>query len=387
MNILVISPVLPYPPYDGDRVRIFNFIKELSRKNKIYLVSFIGKGEEPNIKGIKKFCKEVKTVKISRMKIYLNILKSFFTGAPLNSGAYYSKNMQEEIDRGLETKKIDSIFTYRLRMAQYVASKKIPKAIDIVDALSLYMKRSSKFEKNPLRRIYNMIDRGRVLRYEKSVARHFNYVFINSEEDAKFLGKSNIVVIPNGAYKGTNKGSGIRDKGVTIGFFGNMEYAPNKDAVVYFCKNMWKNIENSDYNVKLVVIGDKSGRIGSIVKGRNIIVKGFIENIDKEVARWGACIVPVRYGAGRQNKTLQSWANRVPVVSTSFAAKGVYGKNRVNMLVADEPEKFIKNIFELKKNRKLASKITAGGLKTLKKNFDWKKSGAKLEKTIRNMLR
>ena len=51
MNIMVITPVLPYPPHDGDRVRIYNFIKQLSRKNKIYLVSFLRKGEEKDIKG------------------------------------------------------------------------------------------------------------------------------------------------------------------------------------------------------------------------------------------------------------------------------------------------------------------------------------------------
>jgi len=386
MKILVLTPVLPFPPHDGDRVRLYNFIRELSRKHSVILVSFVRDGESGGAGNLSKFCKKIYTSGISGGRIKLNIMASLASGEPVNAGAFRSEAMAETAARAVQEEKPDVLFVYRLRMARYAEAIKLPKIIDMVDALSLFMKRQAKTEKRPARKLYAAIDGPRLREYEKKTAGIFDYVTVNSEEDAEYLGAGNVVVVPNGGYeipaglKRRTTGAGRKKgKNTVIGFFGNMEYAPNSDAAVYFYKNIWKKIENSVKNVRLVVLGDRRGKIRAALKGRGIIVKGYVKNIKKEISGWDLAVVPVRYGAGRQNKILEAWACGVPVVATDFAARGVYGKNGYNLISAANSGEFVNGVLNVLSDEKLRNKLKVNGEKTLVKNFSWKKSAGIIE--------
>jgi len=256
MNILMISPVLPYPPNDGDRLRLYNFLKSLSKRNKIYLLSFIYKGEERNIKFLEKFCSSVKVVTVSKTDIFFNAIKAFFYSTPININAYKCKKMHDIVETEIKEKKVDLIYVYRIRCAPYGINKGIPAVIDIVDSMALVNKRREVFENSILRKVYIKIDFSRIINYEKNLYKNFKRIFINSEDDARFLNIKNITVIPNGVtgriFKKKETGNFI------IGFFGNIDYGPNYDAVVFFYKNIWKKICESDKNIKLVIAGDKN---------------------------------------------------------------------------------------------------------------------------------
>jgi glycosyltransferase involved in cell wall biosynthesis len=376
VNILIVSPVLPYGPADGDRIRIYNIAKQLKEQggHRLFLVSFIRKGEEKYLGELKKYYDAVETVKISKAQIYTNAFKAVFRLIPLNTGAYESSKMERTVRQAVKKYSIGHVFAYRLRCAQFVERLELPKSIDYVDSLALYMERSLKYESNPLYLAYYWMDRKRVLDCERRTASYFDNVFINSEDDRQYLGRPNIVTAPNGAGIGRVKKA--KNGVFTIGFFGNIHYRPNLDAVTWFCKNVWKKLPNSDKSIKLVIAGSGSEAAAGLVKGTNSEVKGFIRAIDAEVASWDASIVPVRFGAGRQNKIMQSWANRTPVIATGFTARGVYGVDGVNLLTAETPEDFIRQIKRVKDGGALVKRLADNGAKTLKEHFDWKKTGA-----------
>jgi glycosyltransferase involved in cell wall biosynthesis len=381
LKILAISPVLPYPPADGDRIRIYRFLEQLSKRHSITLVSFIRKGEEGNARQLKKICKEIYTVPISGPEIFLNTAKALLGGLPMNVAAYESEKMREAIDEAMIRACPDILYVYRLRMAPYAEGRKLPKVIDIVDAMSLFNLRRMDYEKNIFRLMYSAIDGPRLLFYERSLEARFSHVFINSGEDAKYLGLRNVVTAQNGS-DGAPKKAG-KEKGVfTIGFFGNMGYAPNMDAFLYFYKKVWKKPAVSDNNIKLVLAGATAGRLLKLA-GPRVEIKGYIADIDAEISSWDAAIVPVRYGAGRQNKIMKAWSCGVPVVATPFAARGVYGRDRQNLLIAKDEDEFAGKILSLMKDKKLAGRLVAGGKSTVKRYFDWKKSGKIIDQVLR----
>jgi glycosyltransferase involved in cell wall biosynthesis len=75
------------------------------------------------------------------------------------------------------------------------------------------------------------------------------------------------------------------------------------------------------------------------------------------------------------------------VVSSVFAAKGVYGRDGVNMLIAKDEKSFVEKILEVKNNPKLRARIIYGGAKTVRKFFDWKIPGKIIEAVIRKDAR
>ncbi len=382
MKILVLSPVFPYPPADGDRLRIFNFIKSMGKKNEIYLISFIKKEEEIFVEKFKKYCKKIHFVYISKKEIILKALVALLTLKPINVFSYYKKDMQFLINNFLNKNSVDIIFTYRIRMAPYVENIKNPKIVDFVDSLAFYMKEKLKYEKNLITLFYLMIDSKRVFNYEKNLLKSFNCGLINYEGDKEYLNEKNIYVLANGVdFDGKTTKIKKEKKIIKIGFLGDMNYSPNKDGIYFFYKNVWKKLNKFDKKIRLIIAGKGSEKLK--IKDDKTIKCGYIKNIDSEIKSWDLCIVPVRYGAGRQNKILKAWLNKVPVIATRFAAKGVYGRDYYNLLLADLPEEFIQKINKLLKDKKLKNRLIKNGYKTLKKYFDWNKTG----KILNNLLR
>ncbi|MCE5301062.1 MAG: glycosyltransferase family 4 protein [Spirochaetia bacterium] len=373
MNILVLSPVLPYGPSDGDRLRIYRTAEQLKAAgHKLHLVSFINPGEEPLIKETLKIFDTVDTARISRATVLYNAALCVPRVIPVNTGAYELKKMHRLVAGGVKRYAPDMAYAYRLRMAQYAEGLDMPKAIDLVDSMAGYMDRALNYEKNPVRLLYYLYDRPLVLAAEKSAIAGFDAVFLNSEDDRDFLGDDRAIVAPNGA-NGAKVGRS-KNMTYTVGFFGNLNYRPNLDAMGWFLKNVWKKSFDSDKNIRLEIAGSGGEKLAHKISA-NCEIKGFVRDIDALVASWDVTVVPVRYGAGRQNKIMQAWADRTPVIATSFTARGVYGEDGKNLLTADTAQEFTRAINRLRFNRKLSARIAAGGAATQKKYFDWKRTG------------
>jgi glycosyltransferase involved in cell wall biosynthesis len=383
MKILMLSPVFPYPPADGDRIRIFNIIKELAEKggHRIHLVTFAARGEEDKISRIRKYVESVDVVHISKPAIIMNSLRGIFSPVPLNTAAYKSVKMERAVEAAVKKYSPDIIFAYRLRMAQYAVKTGLPRVIDYVDSLALFMKRSLAFERHPGFLLYYGFDAPRVLEYERKTAGEFSTVFINSEDDRDFLGSTNITVAPNGAAENVLKKQKKQGAVVTAGLLGNFSYRPNFEAANFLIKKVWKKINDSDKNIRLVIAGKGSARFAKSAGG-GIVIKDYVPDISAELSGWDMAVIPVRYGAGRQNKLMDCWARGVPVIAAPFAASGVYGRDGYNMLTASTPDEFAEKITALKKNAALGKKLAANGAATLKKYFRWGGTGKIINRAV-----
>jgi glycosyltransferase involved in cell wall biosynthesis len=387
MKILLLSPVFPYPPEDGDRIRIFNIIKELKKKgHSIHLVSFIRDGEEDKIKQIKKYTRTVDTVNISRREIIENAVKGLFSGMPLNAASYKNVKMENAVSAAVNKYNPDAVFAYRLRMAQYAQKLCLPKVIDYVDSLALFMKRSAAYERNFLYLLYYIFDAPRVLKYEREAAKSFSAVFINSEDDRGYLGSGNIITAANGARPAQRARSLGKNQLFTAGFLGNFAYRPNFEAANFLIKKVWKKRAGNDNNIRLIIAGKGSEKFKNQAS-EGIILKDFVPDVPAELSGWDISVIPVRYGAGRQNKLMDCWACNVPVVATPFAASGVYGRDGRELLISSTPDEFAGNIRKLMDNPGLRKRLAAGGAAALKKYFSWEKTGKLINDEIKKAVK
>jgi glycosyltransferase involved in cell wall biosynthesis len=383
MRILILSPVFPYPPVDGDKIRIFNIIKHLKKqgKHELHLVTFCRPFEEALKPELGKYFDTVDTVVLDKTGIIGNAFRGLFGGMPLNAAAYSDARMKAAVKEAYNKYSPGLIFTYRLRMAQYASGYQAPKVIDYVDSLALFMKRSAGFEGSIFKKLYYLFDGPRVEKYERLAAADFESVFINSEEDALYLGNENIITAANGAMKAGRPVKAGHNGIYTVGFMGNMPYGPNREAVRWFVKNVWKKTFNNDKNIRLVIAGRGANVFGSLAGG-NVELKDNVRDVEKEISSWDLSAVPVRYGAGRQNKVMDCWACGVPVIAAPFAAKGVYGKDGFNMLIAGNKDEFAEKIKLLRNKPAIGRKLAGNAKATLKRYFDWDKTGNIINRAI-----
>ena len=69
LKILIISTQVPYPTRDGATIRVFNLLKELSRKHDIFLATIVrGPAEKRRLEAIRPFCKEIHAASVSRSR-------------------------------------------------------------------------------------------------------------------------------------------------------------------------------------------------------------------------------------------------------------------------------------------------------------------------------
>ena len=66
--------------------------------------------------------------------------------------------------------------------------------------------------------------------------------------------------------------------------------------------------------------------------------------MEPELARADLAVVPLRIGSGTRLKILESFAHRIPVVSTTIGADGLDVEDGVHLLLADRPEEFAQRL-------------------------------------------
>ena len=183
-KILFITTRYPFPITGGDKLRAFDILKFLSRKNQIDLVCLGDKNQKKN-KNLA-FCKNIKVFYLPFLSKIINTIISFLKLEPLQNGYYSSYEMKHYINS--IQNKYDTIVCHLLRSSQYMPERfKGKKVLEMTDLLSSNYRQTinqlSIF--NPLKYLY-FIEKILVHKYEKYIFKKFkNIVFVSNKDSAK----------------------------------------------------------------------------------------------------------------------------------------------------------------------------------------------------------
>lgn len=386
MNILFVANRFPYPPYRGDKLKIFNLAKQLCKNHNIFLITFIqNKDELEYIKELKDYFKDIQVVYLPKYKSILNCIVNLFSAKPFQVNYFHSGKFEETLDEFLNKNNIDIIHTQHLRMSQYTYNlNNVMRVLDLPDAYSLYWKRRSKLDKGFLRKKFDRIEYEKVLKYE-DIIKNFDLTLVCSEEDKSSLGDKSqlnkIKILPNGIDLSTFYSEGhdynIDDR---IIFTGNMDYFPNIDAAIYFSKEIFPEILKKFPKVKFYIVGQRPSKKVMDLQSDKIIVRGFVNSIADEYKWSSIAVSPVRVGAGTLNKVLEPMAMGIPVVSSKVGFQGLGAKSGDGVILAKNREEFIESISHLLSDPDYRKTVGENGKDIIKENFGWDKIAKDLEK-------
>ncbi len=374
-RILVISPRFPYPPHKGDQLVIFNCIKYLSLKYDIDLISFYDKDiENRNFEEVNQYCKEIKVIKLNKINIYMQIVRSLFTDIPMQVAYFKARDYKEVLNDLLRKNKYDLLLPFTLRMSQYVENIDNKKYIHLIDSMYLNMKRRSDNESG-LKKFIFQYEAKKVSIYEKKLIAKYNKSFLVSQIDKNIIDKDNdkIEVFPNGVEVYNCSKKSVNESSLVIVFSGNMGYFPNQDAVIWFIENCWENILQLIPNAIFRIVGrDPSQNIKSMAfKYNNIEVIGFVESIEQELCKANIAIAPMQSGSGMQNKILEAMAVKIPVITSTLGLGDIKAEIGRDILRADSSDEFIKQIQYLN-SKKHQEDIGNSGYKYILEKHSWK---------------
>ena len=371
MKILFITSRIPYPLFRGDKLRVYNLIRNLSKSNEIILLSFVENKSEYELQNeLAKYCTRIELIYLPVWKSVINSVLGFFSKLPIQVKYYNSKKMNTLVQNVIQEEKPDLIHTHLIRMAPYTFDIDHPKkVIDLTDAVSLYLKRFQKLTKNPFLKLFLLIEKNRMYKYEKIIQK-YDRAFVCSEIDKEYLLSRNpklkINLVYNGIELENYKTKKYAKRLNSIIFTGNMSYYPNSDAVEYFVKEIFPQILMKVPSAKFYIVGQNPSSKIIKMKSQNIIVTGFVKDICSEYLKSDIAVSPIRYGAGTLTKILESTSLGIPVIATPIGSLGLNLKHNKEILIANFKEEFADYVVKLLNSKKERERIGNNGKKKVR---------------------
>jgi len=389
-KILVLCSRPPYPLIGGDRIRIYNTGKILSRKYRVDLACMSeGKVRDEYVERLKETFRGVILFSYPPFRFTWNAFKGIFSKRPLQVHYYYFSEIQKWInDRHGD---YDLIFAHHIRTAEYLRNIDSPKIVDLHDAISINYSEAAKKVKKSWKAIYWM-EKGRVLPYEVRTVSEFDRSFIVSDVDRDYLiqhgaDQEKIVTIPVAVKDEVINRSPEAEEENQIVFFGKLDTVPNRDAAIYFSRKVFPLLRKQNRDLKFLILGANPPKeVLRLAKIDGITVTGFVEHPYKYLDSSRAFVVPMRFGAGVQNKLLEAMALRKPVVTTSLGAKAIKGEDGKHFLVADDPEEMANKILDLLEDKEKRRSLGEEARALVEKEYTWSTVGQKFLREIDRVI-
>ena len=392
MTILIITPRIPYPPFRGDKLKIYNIAKNLSYNNSIKILTFFRNTKQ--LKDLEKLVKlgiQVEAVKLTLIRSIFNLINTLFLKIPFQVAWFKSGKMKKKIEEEISKKKYDVIYFHLIRSAQYLNvdrgsnNYKSLKVLDFTDAVSLYLSRFADVERNIFKKLVIKFEAKRIKSYEK-IAENFNTVFICSVKDKNYLISqglnANIKMLNNGIDTDYFKPTNVDYRKNRIIFTGNMPYYANYDAAIYFTKEIFPKILKEIPEAEFYIVGQKPPLKIKSLSSKNIFVTGFVPDIKTEYLKSAVNVAPMRFGAGTLNKVLESIALGVPIVATSITVEGLQPELKKYIYIANNSNEFSHLVIEVLKNPGLHKELLKEGQTVIKELLSWEKIVSKFEKDL-----
>ena len=390
MKIFVLLPRIPYPLEKGDKLRAFNQIKQLAKRNEIVLCAL---NDDPKVSeqdafhALQPYCQSINFIRITKPQILLGLVRAFFKGLPMQCGYFYNRKAVKRIDALIAKHKPDMLLGQLLRVAEYIRHKNLPKAIDYQDIFSYGMKRRADIASFVTRPIYNMEYR-RLCRYEAAVFEDFDVRTIISEPDRALFPherRDEILVIPNGVDHEKYHPMDC-EKRYDLVFTGNMSYPPNVNAVDYLANEIMPIVWKTLPEVKLYIAGATPDPKVKKVASERIIVSGWLDDIRTAYAQSRVFIAPMRIGTGLQNNLLEAMSMRLPAITSPLANASLGAKPDEEILVGSNAKELAQHIITLLTDKEKAEHLALAGYNFTNRVYDWGKATTIMENAMKQQL-
>ena len=398
MRILFIAPRLPLPADTGGKIRTFNLLKQISRNHAVDLVTFSFDSEdERHILGFREMGIGVKLVPAPKDNAVHKAIIVLASALPYSVSKYYSKKMAKAIVALKAAKNYDLVHLDHIHMAHYQnCFQRLPCLVDEHNVEYKILERCGNVEKSAWKRQLYSQQAGKMKRFESQAILHYSACTAVSRNDVDMLKNLTgenvpIHVLPNGVDAGffTSPESWPQQEEDALVFTGSMDWLPNDDAVVFFCREVLPLIWEQNANVKFYIVGkNPSAAVKKLAhKDPRIVVTGRVEDVRTYIQRAKIFVVPIRIGGGTRLKILEAMSMQKTVVSTTVGAEGIACTKDVDIVLGDTPQAFADQVIGLLNDQRKRETLGAAGRKLVLEKYDWRMIGKKLNQIYEDMLR
>ena len=379
-RMLFVSPEFPWPATSGGRLRTLSLLRCLGTRFEIHCVTFTEKDSTPpDAGGLRSSVARLTVVPLTphrqtTLSRYARNMRRALQFAHPFVDRYSEPEARRAVCR-LVNQEREWIWFEHVWVAPYVTGRGqgATTILDVHNVESAFYRQLRRTTRNPLERVGFRVFQQAARKIERQFVPCFDRVLAVSEEERQLLARDGVAgkifVVPNAVQPVSLQPDSGGDHR-TLYFAGRLDYPPNRQAILWFCKRVWPLIQSRVPNARCQVLGVCPERLGvELRRSPNMIVAGQVETIEPFVAQSSVAIVPVLSGGGTRFKVLDAWAAGKAVVSTTTGAEGLAARHGENIWLADEPQEFADSVVRLLKDPELRAVLGRNGRKTVEERY------------------
>ena len=380
METLFLAHRIPFPPDRGDKIRSWHLLKHLATLGPVHLACFADdEADAAHLPALREALGDAlgeAHVEIRRTGKAIAAARALLEGKPVSLTLFYSHSMRKFVTRMLgpipplpdsregtegwalaesgqaptaqeptpgPSRKsgrgeVDTVFAFSGQMAQFVPEQLRQRFVmDFVDMDSA--KFAAYAEAGGPLGVLHRREAKRLFAFERAVAARADAsLFVSEAEATLFRSRANlphadIRALANGVdldfYRPGAVPAADAPRPLVV-FTGQMDYAPNIDAVTWFAAEVLPKL-----SATFAIVGRNPSEAVRRLASDRVIVTGSVPDVRTWLEAADVVVAPLRIARGIQNKVLEAMAMARPVVASPAAFEGIEAEPRRDLLVAD----------------------------------------------------
>jgi polysaccharide biosynthesis protein PslH len=397
MRILWLKSDVLLPLDKGGKLRTWHLLRHLAKRHEVTYLSFAEPDTPPaDLRGMKQVAAEVETVTRSdpakgSWRFYLDAAIHLFDPLPYAVGKYRSAAFRRRLDDVLRQRPFDLLVCDFLFPAVNLPRRlPCPAVIFTHNVESEIWRRYAETKTSRPSRWLYAVQYRRMLRYEHRALRRFDTVLAVSSADRDTFARlypdairQPVHVVPTGVDTDYFTASPSQPGARELVFTGSMDWLPNEDAMLFFCRDVLPLVRREEPSVTLSIVGrTPTPAVARLGEQQGIRVTGRVDDVRPHMRDAAAYIVPLRIGGGTRLKIFEAMAMGKAVVSTSIGAEGLPVTSGEHVMVADRPETFAREIVRLLRDIDHRRRLETAARALVVERYDWSAVAGMLEEAL-----
>lgn len=365
MKLLWVKAGKLLPLDTGGKIRSYKILAELARIHSVKLLTYYGGSRdleyERNLESEFPGACTIYTAALdgTGFRQSLDYLIRFLNPAPFAVSKFTHDDVTRTLLSLLGSRQFDvcvcDFLSASLNFTREVAT---PTVLFQHNVETVLWQRMAAAESNLAKRMVYRIEAAKMARYEPAALAKFQHVVAVSERDREQMiamnPASRISVVPTGVdtQKFTAAPPASADP-PRIVFSGSMDWEPNVDAAVYFCRRILPKIRQELPNAIFQIVGRNPHRSLQRLATDFVQITGTVPSVTDYLRDATVVVVPLRMGGGTRLKILEAMAMGKAVVSTTVGAEGLELRNGNELMLADDAAAFASAVVLLVQNNEL----------------------------------
>ena len=390
MNILLLCNKSPFPPSEGGPMAMNSIVTGLLEAgHTVKVMAFNSDKYHVDLDSIPEDYRKKTRIEFIDINLKINPIEAFknlFSDESYHVKRFISEKFKERLVKVLKKERFDIVQLEMIYMAPYIETiRQHSKAVIVLRAHNVEHKIWERMAKKTFffaKRWYiNHLVRT-LKNYEMGILDKVDGIAAITITDAAYFRRvtaTPVIDLPFGVdISKFSPVFEVADK-PTFYHIGSMNWMPNEEAIKWFLKNVWDEVQKRVPEAKLYLAGRNMPKWLLKTKKKNVVVVGEVPDAHEFVNNHNVAVVPLLSGSGMRIKIIESMALGKTVITTLVGAAGIQYTEFEDIIIADNVPKMVENICRLYEHPEEAEAIGLNARRLIEEVYDNKKIINRLE--------